>query len=324
MKQSILAADIGGTSSRFAYFELAADGSLAMKGSTWLKTKDAETFDSLLDQLKASNFSLAAEDADICVFAIAGPVERGVFSRPPLIPWVVDLSAGATRHSFNRFALINDFLAQSFSCLSHIGAAAQKILPGIAEKTGAIAVIGAGTGLGKAILLPDGAGGYVGAPSEGGHTNFCAENDREFEFHKMFTARLGGDYLTFNDVVCGRGLGYIHEFLTGQTLSPQEVAATFGKDSETLRWAARFYGRVCRNFALESLAYGGMYIAGGVAAKNPVLVRHEEFRQSFLNSQAHRLVLEKIPVFLIDNEESGLWGAASFGVQELWRGKTRT
>jgi glucokinase len=301
---------------------LSSTGELSLQSSTWLKTKDAQSFGGLLEQLKVSEFNLPVEKADICVFAIAGPVERGTFSQPPLIPWSVDLSGGGEQFGIRRFALINDFLAQAFSCLSHIGASAQKILSGVSEKTAAIAVVGAGTGLGKAILLPDGTGGYVGGPSEGGHTNFCAETDKEFEFQKMFIPRLGGDYLTFNDVVCGRGLSYIHEFLTGAKLPPQEVAATFDKDSETLKWAAKFYGRVCRNFALETLAYGGMYIAGGVAAKNPVLIQHAEFERSFRNSYAHRRVLEKIPVFLIDNEESGLWGAASFGAQELMRGKS--
>ncbi len=318
MGARILAADIGGTNSRFAQFEVAG-GDLKFVDSTWLQTAGAKTFGELLTQLKQSTFTLKPEDADVCVFAVAGPVERGVFCRPPLIPWTVDLANAQGDFGLKDFGLINDFMAQAFACRSEIGRKAQKILAGTVDETGAVATIGAGTGLGKAILLSDGSGGYVGGPSEGGHTNFCPETDREFEMFNFLKGRLGGDYLTWNDVVSGRGLAFVHEFLTKTKLEPKDVAANFDKFTETLEWAATFYGRVCRNFALETLCFGGMFIAGGVAAKNPILVQHANFEKAFRNSKVHRAVLEKIPVFLIDNQDSGLWGSGFYGQQQLNR-----
>jgi glucokinase len=67
------------------------------------------------------------------------------------------------------------------------------------------------------------------------------------------------------------------------------------------------------------LARGGVYIAGGVAAKLPAIVTHPEFEQQFRSSKTMRAMLEKIPVFLNKNEESGLWGAALFAVLTLKR-----
>ncbi|MFN8392136.1 MAG: glucokinase [Bdellovibrionota bacterium] len=315
----ILAADIGGTSSRFAAFSLDVLGNLRLQGSTWLKTGEAQTFGELLKNLAQSGFELQPETADICVFAVAGPVQRGVFCAPPLIKWTVDLSNAEGDFGIRRFALINDFLAQAYACRSEIGRNAAPILSGTVVEDAAVAVIGAGTGLGKAILLPDGEGHYVGGSSEGGHINFCAETEQEFKFHQFMVARLGGNYATFNDIVSGRGLSAIHEFLTGKKLDPQQVASRFADEPETLKWAATFYGRVCRNFALETLCFGGMYIAGGVAAKNPILIKHPAFAAAFRDSRMHGKVLEQIPVFLIDNEESGLWGAGFLGAQQLQR-----
>ena len=68
---------------------------------------------------------------------------------------------------------------------------------------------------------------------------------------------------------------------------------------------------------MQLLAYGGVYIAGGVAAKLPQLVTRTEFEASFRGSGTMAGELQKIPVFLNSNEESGLWGAAFYGQQQL-------
>jgi glucokinase len=60
-------------------------------------------------------------------------------------------------------------------------------------------------------------------------------------------------------------LSLVHQFLTGEKLAPAQLEACAREDSETVQWMARFYGRVCRNYALQTLARGGVYIAGGVA-----------------------------------------------------------
>jgi len=95
------------------------------------------------------------------------------------------------------------------------------------------------------------------------------------------------------------------------------VAFELSSETETLTWASRFYGRVCRNYALETLSLGGVYIAGGVAAKIPQLLKHRAFEDEFRSSSTMSDILKNIPVFLITNEESGLWGAAFLGFQTI-------
>lgn len=307
----ILAADIGGTNSRFAHFRM--DGArLALVGSRWIETRSAASFGGLLESLYGGEgFSLSPANADAAVFAVAGPVERGgTYSNPPLIEFEIDLEA-ALPVKLPRALLINDFIAQAYACRSEVGRGAMSVIEGEARPDATIAVIGAGTGLGKAALVPDGAGGYSAMPSEGGHVAFAFMPGRETEYHEFLMKRTGHAYLTPNTVVSGQGLSLLHEFLTGDRLEPHKVTASFAAgESETLGWAARLYGRVARDFALDTLAMGGVFIAGGVAAKAPALVMHPAFREEFRLSPSHTELLSRIPVRLITDEQSGLWGAA--------------
>jgi glucokinase len=315
--RKILTADIGGTNSRFGHFESDGAGRLSLIKSKWFRTGDADSFSRLMSVVAESDFPLKQLDADIVVFAVAGPVENGVYSAPPLIPWDIDITNARDDYGFRRCVLINDFVAQAFATRSPAGKYAQEILPGNISPDGTVAVIGAGTGLGKAALVPNEAGGYIAVPSEGGHASFPFVSDQEFKFQEFAMQELGEDYITPNHIVSGTGLSLIHQFLTGKKLEPKDVVAACASSRETLVWAARFYGRTCRNYALEVLSLGGMYIAGGVAAKLPAMLTHKAFSEEFRCSKTMSRILAQIPVFLITDEESGLWGAALLGQQIL-------
>jgi glucokinase len=127
----------------------------------------------------------------------------------------------------------------------------------------------------------------------------------------------GEPYVRAETVVSGGGLSRLHHFLTGERLEPAEVAGRLTDESGTLRWMARFLGRLSRNYALAVVAFGGVYISGGVAAKLPELVTHREFARAFRITEVMSHVLDRIPVFLNSDEESGLWGAALKGMQLL-------
>lgn len=320
--KTILAADIGGTNSRFAHFETGPESGLELVGTKWLLTTEAESFARLLDQLQASDFPLPPDQADIAVIAAAGPVEHGSYCAPPYISWDIDLGRDQPGKLPGNSYLINDFVAQAYACRSPVGESAGVILPGKIVRDAAVGVLGAGTALGKAILVTIPGEGFLALPSEGGHASFPFISPEEFSFQKFYQEKSGRQHITGNLVVSGQGLRYLHWFLTGEDLEPREVTAGFaeGRNGETLAWAAKFYGRVCRDYALEVLARGGLYIAGGVAARTPEILTHANFRHEFLNSPTMGHILAEIPVFLIDNQDSGLWGAAFLGQQILHKG----
>ncbi len=211
----VLTADIGGTHSRFGFFLADGAGALTLVCSKWFLTRDADSFVRLLDMLGESDFPLKIVEADIAVIAVAGPVERGIYSAPPLIPWHVDLREVGSCNGCCRIVLINDFIAQAHATRSLPGRSARKILPGGRDPEWAAAVIGAGTGLGKALLIPNGAEGYIALPSEGGHASFPFLSGQESEYQEFLLRRLGGAYITGNNVVSGKGISLLHEFLTG-------------------------------------------------------------------------------------------------------------
>ena len=318
--KSILAADIGGTNSRFAHFQTDLESTLALVDSLWLPTDDADSFAQLLEQLRSSDFSLPVGAADIAVIAVAGPVERASYCAPPYIAWDIDLASDAVADTFQQATLINDFVAQAYASRSPVSQSARPILPGEIIANGTIGVIGAGTALGKAILVPLTSGEFLALPSEGGHGYFPFISQRELAYQHFYREKSGQHHVTGNLVVSGRGLRYLHWFLTGEDLAPEEVTERLTPASETLAWAAKFYGRACRDFALAVLARGGLYIAGGVAARTPEMLTHENFGKEFLDSPTMGHLLSRLPVFLMDDQDSGLWGAAFHGQQLLRKG----
>lgn len=313
----VLAADIGGTNSRFALFEAGPRGGLALRHSRWLPTREAGSFGQLLATLRTAGFPLAPEEAEIVVIAIAGPVLGGLRSAPPFISWGIDLTRAADEFGFRRSLLVNDFVAQAFATRSPAAASARRVLPGRAVEGAAVGVIGAGTGLGQAALLPDGAGGFVAVPSEGGHADFPLVGNEEAALGRFLCRELGVDRLTSTMLVSGVGLSNVHWHLTGLRLRPEEVSAALAPDSATAAWSARFYGRVCKLYALQAATFGGLFVAGGVAARTPALLTHPEFEREFRTSAAMGSLLREIPVSLITDQESGLWGAALIGAQAI-------
>ena len=82
----------------------------------------------------------------------------------------------------------------------------------------------------------------------------------------------------------------------------------FSKDA--CRVFSEVYGRFAANMALTSLPIGGLYIAGGIAIKNPWLVDNEYFKKAFVNvSPRMERAINTIPLFLINDENFGLNGA---------------
>ena len=301
MGSRYLVADIGGTYSRFAIF---VDNKI--EHQITFTSNSVRTFSELLENVKQLNLS----SIESAVFAIAGPIVDAENINPPNIPWNISRSEITKILGIKKTKLINDFQAQALSILAMDKGLFKVIHQGIKKDNFPRAVIGAGTGFGKSLLVNLPSGQVISLASEGGHNDFTAINDLEFSFVQFAKEKFKQRSIVWDDVLSGRGLETIHSFITGQSLNASEISSGFlSEETETLKFFSAFYARAARHYVLDSLALGGLYIAGGVAGKNPLIVSSNSFRSSFLDSK-YKEILSNVPLFLVESGDSGLIGAA--------------
>ena len=343
----ILAADIGGTHSRFALFRALTDVPrskeasgpeggplLALERERRLMSSAYPDFFSVLRTLfqPAEDGSPPLLDArslpDVAVLAPAGPVQDGV-CRMPNLPWVIRIQDARESLGLSSIHMINDFAAQAYACLLPEAVDAIPLLDGLPPPRAPAAIVGAGTGFGQALLLDmPGADELAGLspasrlealrrvrvlPSEGGHAEVPFVGPQECAFAAFAAERAGTPRLIGDAVVSCSGLAHLLAFHTGLDLSPYELAAQAPGHPEVMVWFARFYGRLCRNYVLSTLALGGLHVTAGMALRVPVLT-HPAFAEEFYASKAQRHLLERVPVRHIRNPLAGLWGAALYGL----------
>ena len=313
----ILAADIGGTNSRFAIVELSGLADIAMSEPVIFPTwSDAlESFDHLL-QHYSDNRPAGTPDVDqfdALAIAIAGAVS-GQRATLPNLPWDIDLSL--SRPLENVF-LLNDFFAQAHGFMDPgVFDRIDLVRSGSAIGPGSIAIVGAGTGLGHAALKPLG-GDRIVISSEAGHATLAFHGARERAAEAAMLKRTGKTWLSGDSVVSGSGAALLHEALTGKTVSPAEALKKGQVESETCSLYSRFYARVCRNYCLTMFPVEALVISGGVAAKNPHLIASDSFFEEFNDGLSYRHILERIPIYLNRDEAMGLKGAAIHAWKEL-------
>ncbi len=313
----ILAADIGGTNSRFACVEISSLSSVSM-GEPFVFPTWLDSIGSLRDLLDHFQHNAPAEIADLGRYravslGVAGAVDLGKATLPN-IPWDIDLaSAGNIPDVF----LLNDFVAQAHACLDeNLLDQLEPVRPVPGFTLGSIAIIGAGTGLGHAAVKPS-AGRRVVIASQSGHTTFAFHGPEEREIEQFFISRTGKKWISNDDVVSGSGAALIHECLSGEPASPAEALTTASGNTQTCTLYARFYARACRNYCLSMHPVEKLIITGGIAAKNPHLIRSKEFSREFNDADHFRHLLESIPIYLNTDQGLGIRGAAMHAWLEL-------
>jgi len=311
----ILAADIGGTNSRFGLFVHLPGQDPKLLESFGVPTASVSSLAQLLRRVRDEGLSLDPMDADQVVLAVAGPVQDGMSCNLTNASWDIDLREPAAGLPIERTVLINDFVAQALGCRTRSAAESSILIQKGIPHPGVVAAVGPGTGLGLCALAPlsGRCPGFLALSSEGGHAPLAFVTECEFEFLRFLQARTGHSHAFGDIVVSGQGLSAMHLFLTGRDLPAAEVAREIGPQSETSEWFARFFGRACRAYALHVLAWGGLNLCGGIAAKNPFFATHDEFLREFCDCPAYGHLLAQIPIRLITTHDTGLRGAASHG-----------
>ena len=258
-------------------------------------------------------------------FALAGPVS-GRQVKLTNLPWEVDADALADRFSIARISLINDFEAVGHGVAALRQSDLLTLQAGAPQARGVRVVVGAGTGLGVA-WLSWANGEYAVHPSEGGHMDFAPADAMQYALLQYLQQRHG--HVSFERIVSGPGLVAIFEFLRDSGLgspSAQLDAAMAEGDAaaaitqfaqrgdEPIAQAAldlfvRIYGAFVGNLALLALPRGGIYIAGGIAAKIAATMQRGDFIRAFHDKGRYTGLLETLPLHIVINPHVGLLGA---------------
>lgn len=289
----IVAGDIGGTKTLLR----ALDGGRTIHEQRY-ESGAWSSFDEML-----ADFRRGVPGAiDAACFAVAGPVWAGRAEITNL-DWVID-----TRTlGIERVSLINDFHAVALGVPLLGEADLLSLNVGQRDRSQPMAILGAGTGLGEAFVI----NGSV-VTTEGGHGDFAPQDEEQARLFEHLHQRYG--HVSWERVVSGMGLVNIFTFLGGEEIDPAEIAQRADDgDERARRTFAIFvdaYGAEAGNMGLRVLARGGVFLAGGVAAKNVPRFTDGKFVAAFLRKGRFRDLMETIPADLIVNEEVGLLGAA--------------
>jgi len=324
----ILAGDVGGTKILLEVGEL--------RSGRWqpafTRRYAADEVVSFLDVMKHFLAEWEREKPDGAsitagAIGVAGPQEGNLIKMTNR-PWSVDGDAIALRCRIPQFRVMND-LAASASGVAALGKDELVTLqPGDALDTAPRVVIGVGTGLGVAYLVPHGGRTKV-VPGEAGHVGFAPETPEQAELWRALFTALGR--VEVEDVVSGRGLSNIHDFLArrsnagiGIEHAPKDPAwitenALSGGDSvcvAALDLFAECLGDVAGNHALSVMARGGVFLAGGVIAKIANGFNTPRFRSAFCAKGAFSAHLMRIPVHAVLSEKLPVLGAARAAMEE--------
>ena len=308
-----LVADIGGTNARFA---LVGKNGLP-EAEQGLKVADHAGL------VEAAQAFLQGRRVREAVIAVATPVE-GDRVKLTNAPWEFSIEATREALGLERLAVINDLAAQAVAVPRLAPEDLRPLGGGTALPDRPIAVIGPGTGLGMALLMPA-RGGWRAWPTEGGHVSFAPQDELEAQLLAVLRRRFG--HVSVERLLSGPGLVNLAQALAelaGERLeigAPSEVEARAPDGScrhcaEAVRLFSAILGSVAGDLALTVLARGGVYVAGGLCRHLGALFDAELFRERFDAKGRFQTLLRQVPCFLVLRRGIGLLGAAAYDIGE--------
>lgn len=307
-----LIGDIGGTNARFALIE---PGNPTPQAVVSLPCRQYPSLEAAVaDYLGRAGIGGVSQ----ACLAVASPL-RGPEVRMTNNPWQFHIDRVQRRFGWRGFKVINDFAAMALGVLHVPDAHREPICGGPGDPKRARLILGPGTGLGMAGLIPL-QHGWVPLVTEGGHVSFAPCDDTEMAIQKLLQAEFGR--VSVERILSGPGLVSLyqaHAQIRGRSPvlhSPEAItsAAVEGSDplaQEVLRHFCELLGRTAGDAVLALGSLGGVYLCGGILPRILEFFRHSSFAQAFTAKGRMTPLLEQTPVYVIIDPHTGLLGAAA-------------
>jgi len=317
----LVAVDLGGTHARFAIATIADDGAITLGEPETLHTKDYASFQTAWQAFREHQGGTLP---DAIAMSIAGPV-GGEVIRFTNNPWIIRPALIPEKMGVTRYTVVNDFAAVAHAVASadpaHLLHLSGPDTP--LPTSGAISVVGPGTGLGVALLLRDGPSYHVQA-TEGGHVDFAPHDTIEDAI--LARLRQRHNRVSIERVVSGPAIVDIYAALAA--LEKRAVAdrsdielwtaAMDGSDSLAAAALDRFcmaLGSAAGDYALAHGAVG-VVVAGGLGYRLREQLMKSAFAERFCAKGRFANLMASLPVKLITHPQPGLFGAAAAFAKE--------
>jgi len=336
----ILAGDIGGTNTNLALVGETDNKYTIILECAFGSNEIDGVINPIRQVINTAKQKYPSLKIDLCCISAAGPVENN-YCQLTNCNW--DIDGEAIKKSVQiETLIINDFSAIGYG-IPTLDVNNPDQITKLATTEGNFpqpdgttkAVVGAGTGLGVGFLTARD-GEYRAHPSEGGHSGFAAFDDQTIKLKEYVTNKIGmapGVEL----FVSGQGICNIYNYMKDKKNIKiegvlKEIDAAKDEDKPVLisinaggnkicrdimKLFIKMYGSFAGSLAVIFLPFGGVYLAGGIVAKNEWLFLEDNlFIKNFeANYNPNiRPLLKKIPVYIIKDYSISLYGAANAAV----------
>lgn len=323
----ILAGDVGGTKTLLGLYSRrgARPEAIAVQSFTTIDYPDLTGVIAAF----ATNERVRGTRVKAAAFGVAGPV-LGHTATLTNVPFLID--AGEISRSFEipHVRLLNDLQAMAYSLTALAESEVHVLQAGEARPGGNMGLVAAGTGLGEAAVYRTPAGLFP-APTEAGHADWAARNERDVVVLRALIERFGRAEV--EHVLSGPGIVNLHRITHGDSAcvagindgdpnAPAQISnaalerrCQYCIDALDIFVAA--YGAEAGNLALRTVATGGLFVGGGIAPKILPALIDGRFMRAFLDKDPFREMLSNVPVKIILNPDAGLLGAAIAAAQDV-------
>ena len=247
-----------------------------------------------------------------------------------------------------KFIFLNDFVCNGYGIQTNLKENVDylRLNNVIAVKDGPKLMIGPGTGLGMGFLLKNKKDKYyiIGSRESGGQ-DFAAKSEFLMKLKKFIRDEMGLGNVSIGKICSGRALIPIYKFLH---LFGDENNKKFERDEElgkkidyfrsykivhkvgeinvqitqkglngecelcrqTLLLFTEIFAEIAGDLALFTLPTSGVYLMGGITRIiTPLILNNTIFMNHFKNKNHFWFLLQKLPIYLVQNKDIGLVGA---------------